>query len=91
MNKYVVTRVSPGKKLDMPVETEYDLTGNQMLIKGKQLVYEHYKNEGLSILKEFGHTFVNVVPRYAIIVIAIDAGYGLGIVKYDAFIVKQIK
>ena len=75
----------------MPVETEYDLTGNQMLIKGKQLVYEHYKNEGLSILKEFGHTFVNVVPRYAIIVIAIDAGYGLGIVKYDAFIVKQIK
>ena len=89
--RYTAKRVSPGDKLELAWDSEYDLSAHQMLDKGLKLVREHYKEIEANIIDDFTHFFVNHDPKYAIIVICINLGYGLAIVNYESFIVKKNK
>jgi hypothetical protein len=52
------------------------------------MLREFYASNGQPIIEDFCHTFTNLEPKYGLLVFALDSGYGLGIVNYEAFIVK---
>jgi hypothetical protein len=86
--EYTILRVSPGEKLSFAVDTEYQLTPHQMAAKGKSLITKHYNDTCQQVIADFCHTFINIEPKYALLVYAINVGYGLALVNYEAFIVK---
>lgn len=86
--EYTLLRVSPGARLSYTIETEYQLTPHQMAFKAKSILAKHYTEGNQSVIADFCHTFVNVEPKYALLVYALDQGYGLGIINYESFIVK---
>jgi hypothetical protein len=91
MQKYTLTRVSPGTTFKINIDSEHNLTSHQLVEKGRRMLREHYEADGQKLIADFCHTFTNIEPKYGLLVFALDTGYGLGIVNYESFIVKPNK
>jgi hypothetical protein len=87
--EYVVTRVSPGSRLALGITSSHELTAKQMSLEAEALIRDYYIKKDIRIIPDFCHSFCNIHPSYAIVITAIEIGYGIGIVDYEAFIVKQ--
>jgi hypothetical protein len=85
---YTLTRVSPGSRLQFPFDSEHNLSAQQLVEKSRRMLKEYYYSEGQQIIEDFCHTFTNLEPKYGLLVFALDVGYGIGIINYEAFIVK---
>lgn len=85
---YTLTRVSPGSRLQFPFDSEHNLNAHQLVEKSRRMLREYYSSNGQPIIEDFCHTFTNTDPKYGLLVFALDSGYGLGIINYEAFIVK---
>jgi hypothetical protein len=88
---YTLLRVSPGSRLQFPIESEYILTAHQLVDKARKILAQYYKEREGQIIEDFSQTFTNTDPKYGLLVYAISMGYGLGIINYEAFIVKPNK
>lgn len=87
--EYLITRVSPGSSLSMVMKFSHDLPPSQLRLEAEATIRNYYAKRDIRMIPEFCHAFVNVEPKYIIIITAVDIGYGMGIVDYEAFIVKQ--
>lgn len=91
MNKYVLVKVSPAPALEIPIESDHNLTSHQLVEKSRRMLREHYEANDQRIIEDFSHTFTNIDPKYGLLIFALDMGYGFGIINYEAFIVKPNK
>jgi hypothetical protein len=87
--EYLITRVSPGTRLSLSITSSHELSSKQLSLEAEAEIRSYYSKKETRIIPEFCHAFCNVDPMYAIIITAIETGYGIGIVDYEAFIVKQ--
>lgn len=87
--EYLITRVSPGSSLRMTMKFSHEPTSHQLRLESEATIRNHYSKKDIRIIPEFCHAFSNVEPKYAIIITALETGYGIGVIDYEAFIVES--